>query len=1144
MSSSNLIDKIIFNDILDSNTKAIYRETVEIFNNETFTLDFDGITFNSNQEGVDNVQLLKANIDWGDGSTETIYKRLYSSTSSIGGYETSSWKRITHMYNTDKKNVYLTDDVRALPKITITLYNTFNDCVKIYIPYKLVYKSIYDLGTSFKMLSANISNDNHSSFVIKNKNDDSMMIVGVKNWKKIYGEDDIVYIDDDNVSKDYADQFVNEDSMVWDWDAVPQIALNVKVMSDGQISWFECDFSEKTVNLDYWQPHCYLMKDNDEELKQIVINQSLRKFFIYNTVDSVRKPLDIGMFKIFVKMVGVNGVEGISNVQYIKSDDLFFADKLRLPYPFIDQFYTKASNDKSITFNYTLPQYAYPTHIDSAKVHLQAIRIDEEDDGIQKGTEEEYINSFVEPNYDLSFTYDLSFNEKNEEQYYTTTLSSNSIPNGIYDVTIEVRQKTKTLDDASQKNIYTYKEDENGFFENVVYKIPSLTLNYNGVGSVTFDEKPQVSIDDLKITWNVSDAIEMRDILYRLSKLTEDSKIESYIIDKRQNYQNYNFEQQGKKYIFQEHIKPNEINDGKYRIEVGHVIPMSDYVGQRQIVLNQQIDFQYITPKMEVKSFIPYLKRNGDKLVPTFRVQIEDEFGEQVGGVEYTITHPQGKSIELLGEKLIHDIPYYGQTFSFNVKSYNLKDDIYKRKRKNPSENNVVQELSIPNEIQNVMFFNQNVTPTVTYVKQKDGTEIFGSNLTRNSIYNIPKKYKWVVNDDIYYSYDLNPNYFSCNGVTYPCLFKTESYRQKFNNNKKILRFVPNVQFIDNLNDITPQTLPTVKDYLDEKQIMVDYKYNRNIDKCQLTIGSRFSVYEKDPIEVNDAVVTLYKNGERIYTTNIRNNFQTAIGSLETGKYDLGIQFHSLNTDNTSDYVYLMTSDTTNGLNLLVNDNQVLSHSHYISRGIDNSKYFNIEWSLYHKGLKNLDLHTQLTREYIYQWHAYETQLDVNGNPLQMYQFETDSEGNYIYDEQGKLIPKYVIDENGDKQFIYVTFKDNGRDTGIPKPMPKFKFQDYSFVIDYLYEKDKNGNYIKDENGQKIPVMKQEPYMYKIIDNVTVCPHLKQQNVTNQSYEIPIILQSKDEISYWFQFQGDYIKWSDDNPNHRLPFKKNKIVIS
>ena len=74
--------------------------------------------------------------------------------------------------------------------------------------------------------------------------------------------------------------------------------------------------------------------------------------------------------------------------------------------------------------------------------------------------------------------------------------------------------------------------------------------------------------------------------------------------------------------------------------------------------------------------------------------------------------------------------------------------------------------------------------------------------------------------------------------------------------------------------------------------------------------------------------------------------------------------------------------------------------------------------------------------------------------------------------------------------------------------------------------------------------MKQEPYMYKIIDNVTVCPHLKQQNITNQSYEIPIILQSKDEISYWFQFQGDYVKWSDDNPNHRLPFKKNKIVIS
>lgn len=1171
MSSSNLIDKIIFNDILDSNTKAIYKETVEIFNNETFTLDFEGITFNTNQEGVDNVELLKANIDWGDGSSETIYKRLYSSTSSIGTYETTSWKRVTHLYNTDKKNIYLTDDVRSLPKITITLYNTFNDSVKIYIPYKLVYKSIYDLGTSFKMLSANISNDNHSSFVIKNKNDESLMIVGVKNWKKIYGEDDIVYIEDDNVSKDYADQFVNEDSMVWDWDAVPQIALNVKLMGDVMkdqngvvlkdengyekyISWFECDFSEKTVNLDYWQPHCFMMKDDENsiELKQIVVNEGLRKFYIYNSFEGVRKPLQIGMYKVYVKMIGVNGVEGISNVRYIKSDEMFFADKLRLPFPQKDYFYITDEADKNIIFNYTLPSFAYTSHIESAYVNLQAIRIDDTDEGIQKGTEEEYFETFKEPNYPLTFTYDLLFD--NDTQVHNTIIPSNSIPNGIYDVSIAVRQKTKTADDASQKNIYTYKEVEEDVFENVVYKIPNLKLNYYGVGSVSFDKEPQITIDDCKIEWNISDALEMRNVFYRVSKINEDGKIETYVQNKSQNYQNYNFERNDDTYTFNEIINTNEIDDGKYRIEVGHVIPMSDYVGQRQIVLNQQMNFQYITPKMEVQTFVPYLKRSGDKLIPSFRVQIKDELGEEVGGVQYNYNYSQGIVTELLGEKLIHDIPYNGQSFTFTVKSYNIKDNIYKRKRKEPTVYEVRQDKSIPHDVENVIFTNENATATVSYIRQSDETQIFGSNLTRNSIYNIPKKYKWVGGDEVYYSYDLQPNYFSYNGISKPCLFKTEIYRQKYNSSKKILRFVPNIQPIQNIT-LEPLQLPTVKEYLDEKQINVDYKYNRKTDRCQLVLGSRFSVYEKDPLEVNDAVITLYREGEKNYTTNIRNNFQSTIGSLKVGKYDLTIQFHSINTDNTSDYVYTLTSDSTSGLNLLVSDTQVLSYSHYLSRGIDNSRYFNIDWTLYHKSLKSLELHTQLVRQFIYEWHAYEYQVDSQGNPIQMYDYQTDENGNYVFDTNGKLIPKYqvnedgqfVLDENGNKKFVYLTFKDNGRDTGIPMPMPKFKknqkFQ-FNYEIAYLYQKDSKGNYLRDENGEYIPIINRQTYKCKIVDNVTICPREQTQNTSNQSYEMPIILQSKDEITYWFQFDGDYIKWSDDNKYHRLPFKKPKITIS
>lgn len=126
-----------------------------------------------------------------------------------------------------------------MPKITVSVYNTFNDVVRIYIPYKLVYKSIYDLGTDYTLLDGNITNSNHSSFVVKNNNTNALMVVAVKDWKKIYGNDEIVYISDDDISIDYSDEFVNEESIIWDWDSVPTIALKgVSVASKDSLNGF------------------------------------------------------------------------------------------------------------------------------------------------------------------------------------------------------------------------------------------------------------------------------------------------------------------------------------------------------------------------------------------------------------------------------------------------------------------------------------------------------------------------------------------------------------------------------------------------------------------------------------------------------------------------------------------------------------------------------------------------------------------------------------------------------------------------------------------------------------------------------------------------------------------------------------------
>lgn len=1145
MSTSNLTSKISFNDILDSSTKVIYKQTIEIFNNQTFTLQFNNLQFRSDQQGVNNVELLKIKVDWGDGKNDTIFKRLFSSTSSIGMYQESSWKKITHQYNTDKKNVYLTDDVRSLPKIEITLYNTFNDVVKIYIPYKLVYKSLYDLGTSFKMLSANIANDNHSSFVLKNTNDESMMVVGVKNWKKIYGEDDIVYIEDDFISKDYADEYVNEDSLVWDWDAVPQIALNVKLMSDGQISWFECDFSQKTVNLDSWTPKCFFMKNgsDDVELTRIVKNQSLRKFYIYNLQG---KPLDIGMYKIYVEMVGVNDVQGTSNIKYIKSDQTIFSDKLQIPLPFVNYFYSSDENNKNLTFYYSLPQYAYTSHIDSAFVELEALKIDENDesqddfdengnkiwedrivDGIMKQdqTEEIYIESFKSPYYTpLVFSYQLNFDEI-DKPYFTTTIPCSSIPNGQYNINVKVRQKTKTLDDDSQENIYTYVYDEKTDTNiKSVYTIPKFTLTYNQIGDVLFDQNcPTLTVDQCKIEWEINNPLQIGNVLYRVSKLDEQDKIQSYVNQKTQFYQNFNYVQNENSYKFTQTLKPQLFDDGKYRIEVGHVLPMSDYVGQRQIIIGKMWNYVYETPDMKIDWFVPYLKKGGVKMNPFFNVSIKQENGEEVDGVEFNYTVEDQMIRESFGNKLTNEFGWNAinnsQVFDFSIKAFNTKDSIYKRKRKSPTVYSIESIKQIPSDLLKIPFTNENISSSVTYVKVDNPLEqIGGANLIKNTSYNIPKKCKWldINTSKVYYSYDEQPFYFTYNNKPTSILFKLQKYYQKNNPKKVYSRYVPVTQNevecdveIDQgvqtytMKGLNLSILPSVEEFLSSKQIKLENTYDKESDTCILAIKSNQNLWQNDPSEIHDAIVTLKKiigrdeNGENVtedvYVVNLRSNFNISIGSLPLGSYQMNIQFHSADVDNTKDQNYTISPNDEQSLNLMVKDSNVMECSHSISSGLQsNYKFFNINWTLFHKQLNKFNLKMKVTRHWTYQWKQVEVETDKNGNKL--YQ-----QGKYYVGNIKKY--KQKLDENG-------------------KTIP-------------IYTKDSSGN-----EYQRTIILQSDQVIYDTERKLSYTG-----DTTNQTYQIPIVLMATDKVEYYFDLDGDYISWDAQNVNHTIPYKKVVVTI-
>lgn len=375
MITNKLTNKQVLTDVIDSNNDYIYKNTIEILNNEDFVLDLSGIKMLCSDASISDSELLKVKINWGDGEEETIKRKLNATTSSIGVYAETNWLNVTHRFNTDKRNVYLTDDVRALPKIAITLYNSFNDAVTIYIPYKLVYKSIYDLGTKFTLKSGNISNSNRSSFVLKNEKDNGLVVISVRDWQKIYGDDEIVYIEDSFVSKDYADEFVNEENIIWDWNDVPKIVLTVETKTENGKVYLDCSFQEKNVNLDSWTPRCFKITDTEIELTDIEKNAAGDNQFTVR--DSIG--LTDGIYKVYIEMVGINDVYGTSEIMYKKNATTFCPDKLLKPSV---GFEGKNDNEKYITFRYSLPDNAYPSHIQYAYLYLISDEYDTSNNGV------------------------------------------------------------------------------------------------------------------------------------------------------------------------------------------------------------------------------------------------------------------------------------------------------------------------------------------------------------------------------------------------------------------------------------------------------------------------------------------------------------------------------------------------------------------------------------------------------------------------------------------------------------------------------------------------------------------------------------------------------------------------------------------
>jgi hypothetical protein len=84
MSAAQIVKKYQLTDYLNGQTQNIMKGVIEIFNNDEFILDFDGVVFQNNDTSIKGVEIIKVKIDWGDNTSDTYIKKLYSASSSLG----------------------------------------------------------------------------------------------------------------------------------------------------------------------------------------------------------------------------------------------------------------------------------------------------------------------------------------------------------------------------------------------------------------------------------------------------------------------------------------------------------------------------------------------------------------------------------------------------------------------------------------------------------------------------------------------------------------------------------------------------------------------------------------------------------------------------------------------------------------------------------------------------------------------------------------------------------------------------------------------------------------------------------------------------------------------------------------------------
>lgn len=959
-------------EVIDSNVSSdsIIKDTIEVLNNETIRFDFSKLNVYAPIYGVLNsvdVETIKIIVDWGDGTIDRLTKPLVSNSSTIGTYRPNQWKSIEHLFNVEKKYDYKTDDIQYLHKITITAYNTFNDKFVIQIPYKILYKTIYDLGSEMALFSANTTNTNKVSYTLKQKATDSMFVVNSLDWRTIYGDDDEVTIEE-SVSEVFSDEFVNEDFMVWDWKTAPTV--EIYSTTDNIYKTIDCNFVVTGVMIDDWYPQMVLLQDKGnvtvttQKAEDVAYSYSavLNPSYADELDETNFKP---GIYETYLSpLIGINGVTTRSDSKYINYNSLKRPrDIQQIKESDIITIRPDGINN-DIRFNFTLPANCQLVAMTKAELILTAHLV--EDDT---------------PIEDVEFRYDIlsPFLDKNgkplyggeeEDKKFSFVIKMRDIPNTIEVEYVEFDENNNTIVKSKDEPIYyrafietndvlggddntlMYDSQEinsiNGEYGEVVNNI---TFDGYDIGNFTTQELSISPINQLDKTFTISWVFEKRDDWDQFIVALRDGS--NYLINDVHNYfgdeRFVGIEHDVTTHTFTKTFNANTIDDSILTADVSYRVNMGDFYDYRERKLTKEFTLTYPTPILEILDIQPYYTIHYDTLQGlqslVLNAYINGHTEEELKNITLNIDDETPIIISDL-QYMHKNIGFVNHDYKYYYKGAN-GDDTFNRLGQSDVMTLSVGDVSnldiLPNKGTDYMQGNSSQLYTIA---EENDRKVDWLWVKQNTLHDIDKHYKWTLEDGKeLFGGDKSGNFMFGDEQRH-ALFEVITLQR---NAVSIRRFRPYIA--SGTLDITKrEELNTVDQCFNSETTVSLSGYDKSIDKGLLTI----TWTPQETSKVKNMWLTLTNDDKEVETVDVMGYTNYTFKDLEFGtNYNYYITMNSEYTKN-SDNIY----QNENKVNVLINpiDSIEFAGRPTKSQASTNYTYLNWSWVLHHESCEDVKL--------------------------------------------------------------------------------------------------------------------------------------------------------------------------------------------